>query len=88
MKAWFGAALAAYIFASSHAYAADNGINYDPAHSGAYLAAQKANDVATMKKVVADDLTQIRTLGFSRVKTFYSTYCTINGQQCVSIAEL
>ncbi len=88
MKTWIHGALAASLFASSHAYAADNGINYDPAHSGAYVAAQKANDVATMKKVVADDLTQIRTLGFSRVKTFYSTYCTINGQQCVSIAEL
>ena len=88
MKTWIRSALVASIFASSHAYAAENGVNYDPAHSGAYVAAQKANDFATMKKVVGDDLTQIRTLGFSRVKTFYSTYCTINGQNCVSIAEL
>ncbi|HEY8212881.1 MAG TPA: glycoside hydrolase, partial [Methylocystis sp.] len=88
MKAWFRAALVASIYTSSHAYAAENGINYDPAHSGAYLQAQKTNDFATMNRVVGDDLTQIRSLGFSRVKTFYSTYCTINGQQCVNIADL
>jgi exo-beta-1,3-glucanase (GH17 family) len=88
MKTWCRAALAASVCVSSHAYAAENGINYDPAHSGAYIQAQKTNDIATMRKVIADDLTQISKLGFSFVKTFYSTYCTINGQQCVSPAEL
>ena len=37
MKTWIRSALVASIFASSHAYAAENGVNYDPAHSGAYV---------------------------------------------------
>ena len=65
-----------------------NGVNYDPAHSSAYQAAQKSNDVATMKSVIASDLDQIKKMGFTTIKTFYSTYCTINGQACVKIADL
>jgi len=88
MKSWIYGVLAASLCAASNAYAAQNGVNYDPAHSAAYVSAQQKNDAATMTAVIADDLTQLRTLGFSLVKTFYSTYCTINGQKCVSIAEL
>lgn len=88
MKSLIYGALAASLCATSNAFAVENGVNYDPTHSTAYVAAQKKNDVATMNKIIGDDLTQFKKLGFSLVKTFYSTYCTIDGKKCVSIAEL
>ncbi|HEY8126719.1 MAG TPA: glycoside hydrolase [Methylocystis sp.] len=88
MKPWIYGALAASICVATPAHAAQRGVNYDPAHSQAYLNAQQKNDFGTMSSVVAGDLAQIGTLGFSLVKTFYSTYCTINGAKCVNIAQL
>ncbi len=88
MRYLIQSACALLICASTHAYAAENGVNYDPAHSSAYQAAQKRNDVGTMTSVIANDLGQVRKMGFSLVKTFYSTYCTIDGTKCVNVAEL
>jgi exo-beta-1,3-glucanase (GH17 family) len=88
MKFLSQAAYAAFIILSTQSYAAENGINYDPAHSGAYLNAQKNNDVNGMNFVISKDLDQIKRMGFSIVKTFYSAFCTINGQNCIKIAEL
>lgn len=88
MKAWFRAALVASIYTSSHAYAAENGINYDPAHSADYVEAQKTNNFGLMTTIIVNDLVQIQKLGFSLVKTFFSTYCPVNGQNCVDITKL
>jgi len=87
MKSWIRGALAS-MCVLSHAYAAERGINYDPAHSADYVEAQKTNNFGLMNTIIVNDLFQIQKLGFSLVKTFYSTYCTINGQRCVNIAEL
>jgi exo-beta-1,3-glucanase (GH17 family) len=65
-----------------------NGVNYDPAHSEAYLQGQLKNDLQQMTNVINSDLTQIKnTLNFGILKTYYSEYCTLLGQ-CVSIAQL
>jgi exo-beta-1,3-glucanase (GH17 family) len=65
-----------------------NGVNYDPAHSAAYLKAQATNNLQQMKNVINNDLAQIKSsLNFSIIKTYYSEYCTFSGQ-CVSIAQL
>jgi exo-beta-1,3-glucanase (GH17 family) len=88
MKTWCRAALAASVCVSSHAYAAENGINYDPAHSANYVEAQKTNNFGLMSTIIFNDLVQIQKLGFSLVKTFFSTYCPINGQNCVDITKL
>jgi hypothetical protein len=65
-----------------------NGVNYDPAHSMAYLDGQKNNDLQQMTNVISADLSQIKnSLNFNIIKTYYSEYCTIEGK-CVSITEL
>jgi exo-beta-1,3-glucanase (GH17 family) len=65
-----------------------NGVNYDPAHSAAYLEGQAKNNLQQMTNVINNDLSQIKiALNFSIIKTYYSEYCTYSGQ-CVSIAEL
>jgi exo-beta-1,3-glucanase (GH17 family) len=88
------ACTAALIGTSSYSYAAQNGINYDPAHSRAYKDAQNEyngrNGVAGMTAAINDDLVQIKnTLKFNIIKTYYSQYCNIPTGQCVEpIAKL
>lgn len=88
------ACTAALIGVSSYSYAAQNGINYDPAHSRDYIAAQMdyngPNGVAGMTTAINNDLLQIKnTLKFNIIKTYYSQYCNIPTGQCVpSIAQL
>lgn len=57
------------------------GVNYDPAHSTAYNAAQQGNDQPGMAISITNDFTQIKRNGFNLVKTFISIASTINGQQ-------
>ena len=58
------ACTAALISASSYSYAAQNGINYDPAHSKAYNVAQHdyngPNGVRGMTDAINNDLMQIK----------------------------
>jgi exo-beta-1,3-glucanase (GH17 family) len=88
------ACTAALISGSSYSYAAQNGINYDPAHSKAYNVAQHdlngAKGVAGMTVAINNDLMQIKnTLKFNIIKTYYSQYCNIPTGQCVDpIAKL
>ena len=87
------ACTAALISASSYSYAAQNGINYDPAHSKAFNEAQHdyngPKGVAGMRDAINNDLMQIKnTLKFNRIKTYFSKYCNIPTGQCVPIAEL
>jgi exo-beta-1,3-glucanase (GH17 family) len=88
------ACAAALISASSYSYAAQNGINYDPAHSRAYKDAQAdyngPRGVAGMTDAINADLMQIKnTLKFNTIKTYFSQYCNIPTGQCVpSIAQL
>ncbi|MBL7480591.1 hypothetical protein IZU94_11530 [Legionella sp. 27fs60] len=57
------------------------GINYDPSHSSAYLAAQQGNNQPGMASSIDSDFNQIKRNGFNVVKTFISVASTINGQQ-------
>lgn len=57
------------------------GVNYDPAHSSTYLAAQQANNQAGMASSIQTDFSQIKRNQFNTVKTFISVASTINGQQ-------
>ena len=87
------ACTAALISASSYSYAAQNGINYDPAHSKAYNVAQHdyngPNGVRGMTDAINNDLMQIKnTLKFNTIKTYFSKYCNIPTGQCVPIAQL
>jgi hypothetical protein len=81
---------AALIGLSSYSHAAQNGINYDPAHNPAYVEAQRNNNLPLMKSLINTDLAKIKnTLRFNIIKTFFffSRYCT-NIPTCVPIAEL
>jgi hypothetical protein len=79
---------AALIGTSTYSFAAQNGINYDPAHSQAFINAQKSNDLTGMTNVIKNDLAQIKSdLQFNIIKTFYSIYCT-SIPTCVPIAKL
>jgi exo-beta-1,3-glucanase (GH17 family) len=40
-----------------------------------------------MQSLIDGDLSIIKRLGFSTIKTFYSTYCTISTGQCVNITQ-
>jgi exo-beta-1,3-glucanase (GH17 family) len=87
------ACTAALISASSYSYAAQNGINYDPAHSKAFNVAQNdyngPKGVAGMTAAINNDLMQIKnTLKFNTIKTYFSKYCNIPTGQCVPIAQL
>jgi exo-beta-1,3-glucanase (GH17 family) len=92
------ACAAALIGLSSYSYAAVNGLNYDPAHSTAYINGQTNPNggagVAQMRAAIAEDLAQIKnTLNFNGdfniIKTYYSSYCNIPTGQCIpSIAGL
>jgi hypothetical protein len=76
------------IAVSSYSYAAQNGINYDPAHNPAYIQAQREANLPRMTSLINDDLNQIKnTLKFGIIKTFYSRFCT-NIPTCVPIAQL
>lgn len=80
---------AALIGLSNNAYAAPvNGINYDPAHSQAWIEAQRGNDEATMRSLLTQDLAQIKRMNFGVIKTFFSRFCTQDGQKCIRAAEL
>jgi exo-beta-1,3-glucanase (GH17 family) len=70
------------------AQALDRGINYDPAHSAAYLKAQSSNNLSSMTAILNADFAKIKTLGFGIVKTFDSRYSTINGQSSGRIADI
>src|SRR6476646_2226093 len=80
------ACAAALIGLSSNVYAFENGINYDPAHNQDWEPQRKAGHVDKMKKIIKDDLAQIKTMGFRAIKTYYSTYCT-DQPVCIDIAE-
>ena len=80
---------AALIGLSTNVYAQPvNGINYDPAHTQAWITAQQNNDTRTMRKLITQDLAQIKAMNFGVIKTFYSQYCPINGQNCIDVAGL
>lgn len=70
------------------AQAIDRGINYDPAHSAAFLSAQSANNLSGMTTVLEADFTKMGSLGFTLVKTFNSRYGTINGESSGRIADV
>ena len=70
------------------AHALDRGINYDPAHSAAYVRAQGNNNLSGMTAVLDADFAAIKTFGFAIVKTFDSRYGTINGQSSGLIADV
>jgi exo-beta-1,3-glucanase (GH17 family) len=72
---------------SSNAYAAVNGINYDPAHSDDWKKAQQNNDTTTMNRVFDNDLKQIKAMGFTIIKTYYSKFCPQSGQNCINPAQ-
>lgn len=57
------------------------GINYDPAHSAVYKAAQQSNNQPGMANSITADFTQMKKNGFNLVKTFISVASTFNGQQ-------
>ncbi|MCP0912795.1 MULTISPECIES: hypothetical protein [Legionella] len=73
---------------SHAALALERGINYDPAHSPAFTTAQQRNDINGMKNVIQQDLNAIRNAGFETVKTFYSSFSTVDGKQSVALADL
>jgi len=76
----------ALIGLSSHCYAATNGINYDPNHNVAFTYARDHYDVATMTKIINADFAQLQKMGFTTIKTFYSTFCT-DKPECVNVAQ-
>jgi exo-beta-1,3-glucanase (GH17 family) len=79
----------AFLFAlPSTAHALNRGINYDPAHSAAYIRAQGNNNLSGMTAVLDADFEQIKTQGFAIAKTFDSRYGTIDGQQSGTIADI
>ncbi|MCL9685312.1 hypothetical protein [Legionella maioricensis] len=57
------------------------GINYDPAHSPAYLQAQQSNNQPGMAQSMTNDFQQIKRNGLTVVKTFISVASTFSGQQ-------
>jgi exo-beta-1,3-glucanase (GH17 family) len=57
-----------------------HGINYDPAHSSAYLSAQSSNNQPAMQSAMNSDFQQIKNNGFTVVKTFISVASTFDGQ--------
>jgi exo-beta-1,3-glucanase (GH17 family) len=65
-----------------------NGINYDPAHSQAWITAQQNNDAGTLRRLLTQDLAQIKLMNFAVIKTFFSQYCPINGQNCINVADV
>jgi exo-beta-1,3-glucanase (GH17 family) len=83
--------IAATLFAAAltanTSMAAVQGINYDPAHSAAYNNARNSGNVAGMIAAINADLDKIKAMGFTHIKTFYSTFCT-DAPQCVPIAQL
>ena len=64
------------------------GINYDPAHSSGFTEAQKANNLEGMKNEIIKDLEIIKRNGFNDIKTFFSSFSTIDGKETFTIAEL
>ena len=80
------ACAAVLICVSSYSYAA-KGINYDPAHSIDYRNAQSNNNLTNLTDSINKDLSQIKTMGFTIIKTFYAQFCTINAG-CADIAQL
>jgi len=70
------------------AHAVDRGVNYDPAHSAAYLKAQSNNNLNGMTSELEADFAAIQKLGFTNVKTFNARYGTINGQSAGQIADI
>lgn len=69
-------------------FAAERGINYDPAHDPNFTSAQQRNDLNGMKRVVQQDLRAIQNAGFTTLKTFYSTFGTVDGNQLFTPAEI
>jgi hypothetical protein len=74
---------------SSNAYAAVNGINYDPAHTDAWKNAQQSNQFETLKSIFSSDLDQIKKMGFNTIKTYFSAFCVKNGPpNCINPAQV
>ena len=87
MKRFVQAVCAAVaIWSFNTVYAAENGINYDPAHDQPWFDAQQSNDTSMMYTLLLQDLAQIKAMGFGTIKTYYSLYCSINGNCTPSIA--
>ena len=80
------ACAAALIGLSSNVYAAVNGINYDPVHNPAWEPARKNDRLNEMRQIIQNDLKQIKGMGFTAIKTYYSKYCT-DVPRCIDIAE-
>ncbi|TNF68351.1 MAG: glycoside hydrolase [Gammaproteobacteria bacterium] len=78
------------IFSINMSYATTfvKGINYSPDHNPSWVNWQKSNDSGSMKSSVQNDLVEIKNQGFSVIKSFYSTYCPYNGQNCINITKL
>ena len=80
------ACAAALIGLSGNVYAAQNGINYDPAHNPNWNQFQRGAKLDEMKRIITNDLAQIKKMGFTAIKTYYSAYCT-NEPRCIDIAD-
>jgi len=81
------ACAAALIGLSGNVYAAQNGINYDPAHNPNWNQFQRGAKLDEMKRIITNDLAQIKKMGFNAIKTYYSAYCTNIPDKCVHIAD-
>lgn len=69
-------------------FAIERGINYDPAHSSAFVKAQGANNLQGMTDEIQRDLQAMKNAGFSTIKTFYSSVSTIDGERVKLLADL
>ena len=63
-------------------------INYSPMHNPEWRTWEKDNDATNMEQHVFKDLAQIKEFGFNVIKTYNSSYCPNDGQNCVDIAKI
>ena len=70
------------------AFAAERGINYDPAHSVEFTNAQNNLNIDTMRSIMQRDILTIHAAGFANVKTFFSSFATIDGKQSLNAADV
>lgn len=76
------------LVAFSSCWAAENGMNYDPAHSQAYTNAQTSNSLDGMVNEIKTDLGLADLHGFKLIKTFYSGISTVDGKKTTTIAKI
>jgi len=80
------ACAAALIGLSGNVYAAVNGINYDPVHNPDWETARSGDNFDKMNEIFDQDLTQIKSMGFNTIKTYYSAFCS-DVPRCINPAE-